>query len=209
LPRNLISWSRLLAQRVGDPLVGRDLLLGSLAGALVALIARSQALVGYRLGGLPDPPPGASLLALGGARFVIVDVLNNVMSSLFSGLAVLFVLLVLRALLRRDWLANAAFLLVFSAGAILGSEAPLAEGPMRLGIWTIVLVMLRTFGLTSVVCGFFVANQVINGPYSLDLSAWHTWPLTLNLAVVAALAAFGFSRALAGRPLFKQSLLEA
>jgi hypothetical protein len=80
---------------------------------------------------------------------------------------------------------------------------------MRLGIWTIVLVMLRTFGLTSVVCGFFVANQVINGPYSLDLSAWHTWPLMLNLAVVAALAAFGFSRALAGRPLFKQSLLEA
>jgi serine/threonine-protein kinase len=208
-PRMLISWTRLLALRMGDPLVGRDVLLGSLAGSLVGLIVRSRSLLGYRLGGLPDPPQGGSLLALGGGRYVAVDLLNNAMSSLFSGLAVLFILLVLRAMLRKDGLANAAFLVVFSAGAILGSDAPLVEAILRLSIWGIVLSTLRTFGLTAVVCGFFVANQIINGPYSLDLPAWHTWPLTLNLLVVAALSGFGFSRALAGRPLFKDSLLEA
>jgi serine/threonine-protein kinase len=208
-PRMLISWTRLLALRVGDPLVGRDVLLGSLAGALGGLIVRARSLLGYRLGGLPDPPPGSSTLALGEVRYVVVELLNNVMSSLFSGLAVLFILLVLRALLRKDWLANAALLLVFSAGAILGSEAPLVEGPMRLAIWGILLAVLRTLGLTAVVFAFFTANQVINGPYSLDLAAWHTWPLILNVLVVAVLAAFGFSRALAGRPLFKGSLLEA
>jgi serine/threonine-protein kinase len=208
-PRMLISWTRLLAFRFADPLVGRDLLLGSFAGALVGVIVRSRHALVAGLGAPPGPPSLGSMLALGGARYVAADLFENLMNSLFSALAVLFLLLMLRAVLRRDWLANVAFILLFLAGPVLGSEVRLADGAMNLGVWGIVLVVLRKAGLTAVVCAFFTANEIINGPFSADLSAWHTWPLMLNLLIVAALAGFGFSRALAGRPLFKDTLLEA
>jgi len=35
-PDSIISWSRLLAGRLRDPLVGRDILIGCLAGVLLA-----------------------------------------------------------------------------------------------------------------------------------------------------------------------------
>ena len=36
-PRTMISWSRLTSRGVRDPLVGRDLLYGTLLGSLLAL----------------------------------------------------------------------------------------------------------------------------------------------------------------------------
>jgi serine/threonine-protein kinase len=39
-PKTLISWKRLLAGRIRDPLVGRDILVGAALGTLSAVILR-------------------------------------------------------------------------------------------------------------------------------------------------------------------------
>ena len=41
----MIGWSRILAGRFSDPLVGRDLLAGSLLGTLVILVSRFEPLL--------------------------------------------------------------------------------------------------------------------------------------------------------------------
>jgi serine/threonine-protein kinase len=208
-PHMLISWTRLLSLRLTDPLVGRDLVIGSAGGALVAALVRLGPAAKALAGELPPQPALQSTLTLGVARYVVADLIGELLGSVFSGLAVLFSLLLLRALLRRDWLANGAFVFIFSLAAVLASRTPLIDGATSLGIWFCVLLLLRRAGVTAAVAAFFVANSVLNGPMSSDLTAWHSGPALLNLAAVAALAGYGFSRALAGRPLFKGGLLEA
>jgi serine/threonine-protein kinase len=207
-PQMLISWTRLLAGRPGDPLVGRDVLLGLLAGGAVSVLGRLRPLA-EALAGAPPPEPDLSpLLALAGARYALVTLLAQAMGAVFSGLAVLFALLLLRALLRREWLANAALVATFSVGSFLAAPS-LVPGLLSVGIWVVLLLALRRAGLTAACCAFFSANALLNGPASGALSAWHTWPLLLNLLALAALAAFAFSRATAGRPLFREGLFEA
>ena len=101
-PHTLISWARLLSGRVRDPLVGRDLLAGLLAGiGLVALlIARVE--VSRRLGVIVSPLDQAySLEALrlvpyfGLIVYFGIDVLN-------FALAMLGTLLLIRVIVRNQ-----------------------------------------------------------------------------------------------------------
>ena len=55
-PHMLIAWKRLLAGRLHDPLVGRDVLIGCLLGACT-LASRGLAWVGPVLLGVPSPRP--------------------------------------------------------------------------------------------------------------------------------------------------------
>jgi len=208
-PHVLISWTRLAAGRFGDPLLGRDLLLGSLAGAVMAALLRLRPLLSAQMGGLPSQPLLPSTPVLGGARYALSLLLSQFQNALFSGLAVMFLIVVLRAFLRRDWLATIVFLLCFVLGPVLSSDEKFLEGALSLAVWGIALLVLRRAGLTALVLTFFTANAVMSGPMSGDLSAWHTRPSLVSVLTVAAIAAFGFWRALAGRSLFKGSLLEA
>jgi len=68
-PRSLISWTRLLMGRVGDPRVGRDVLMGAVVGVAVILIQRLEWVAPAVLGVAPRIPYGvAEATLLGGAR---------------------------------------------------------------------------------------------------------------------------------------------
>jgi len=121
---------------------------------------------------------------------------------------VLFLLLVLRALFRRDWLASVAFIAVFLTTPLLRPEDRWINVALVIGVWLIILLTLRKWGLTATVAVFFCTNSLSNGPARSDLAAWHTLGSTLYVVAAAAIACYGFSRALAGRPLLKGSLLE-
>src|SRR5262249_5307164 len=55
-PRRIISWNRLLAGRLRDPLVGRDVLIGAAAGVAIAAILDLQYAVPAWCG-WPQPHP--------------------------------------------------------------------------------------------------------------------------------------------------------
>ena len=52
-PQAIISWSRLLAGRLRDPLLGRDLLIGVILGVVWLVIVQLSLLEIARLGGAP------------------------------------------------------------------------------------------------------------------------------------------------------------
>ena len=60
-PRILVSWVRILDGGFRDPLVGRDLLVGAAAGAVVALVGRLQFWIPAALGGTVGAPDLRSL----------------------------------------------------------------------------------------------------------------------------------------------------
>jgi hypothetical protein len=63
------------------------------------------------------------------------------------------------------------------------------------------------FGIFLVAVADTVLSLMYNIP-SLDISRWYVLPSLLSLVIVAAIAAYGFRAALAGRSLFGRSLLE-
>ena len=82
-PHALISWNRLLAGRVRDPLVGRDLLVGSAIGVLFSAGVHAQSL-GVTWFGAPPPEPISNQLdSLLGVGYIVAAVLRDLSANVF------------------------------------------------------------------------------------------------------------------------------
>jgi hypothetical protein len=118
----------------------------------------------------------------------------------------LFILTLLRMVLRRDWLASLAWAAIVAA-PIAGENPTLGwlGGAFRA---LMMLVVLRRGGLLSLAVALFFMFSLIEVPITLDLGAWYA-PRALPVVVaLAALAAYGFRTSLGGKPLFGSSLLD-
>jgi serine/threonine-protein kinase len=205
-PESMIALSRLLAGRLRDPLVGRDVILGSVAGVLVTFVSQFSRITSDWLQAgevtLVVPPSDSLLLAGRWALSAIVGVFTG---NVALGLFFVFVLVVLHLLLRYRSLAVAGLFLLLMA---IGPLPILGEGPLALRILfaamfsgAIVVVLLRFGLLATIVCGIVSRFTTLN-PISLDSSVFYSSSSYFILATVIALAAYGFRTALAGRPVF-------
>ena len=116
-PEMIVSWVRLLDGRFRDPLVGRDVLVGLLVAAALALVTRSMVvascvgLVPHR----PDqvgPPIEIEMSNLAGLRDSIGNLGAVPAASLIISLGLMTLLLLCRLVLRKRWLAMGAWSIV-------------------------------------------------------------------------------------------------
>jgi hypothetical protein len=118
-----------------------------------------------------------------------------------------FVLMLLRVVLRRQWLAAAAFVLL-GASAAFGDAHPAIRAVSEISFFTLFAATLLRFGglLPTIVC-LFVGNTLGGFPFA-DFSTWYASTTVFVLVVVLALTAYAFKTGVAGRPLFKAGFLE-
>ncbi|HET8925097.1 MAG TPA: serine/threonine-protein kinase [Candidatus Acidoferrum sp.] len=204
-PQTIISWSRLLAGRLRDPLVGRDLLFGTLLGMLWSLVFAIGNTFDIRAGAQPQFPNTEFLL---GFRETSANWLANLVISIQSTLVFFFVLVLLRVLVRNRWLAAALFVALFSATKIIGSDYPMIETPMWLIIYSIAAVAVVRFGLIVLAVGIVMVNVLLNLPYSLDFSNWYAGRVLFVVLGYVVLAIWGFYTSLAGQRLWKDELFD-
>jgi serine/threonine-protein kinase len=201
-PQTIVSWSRLLSVGPRDPLVGRDVLIGCVTGALIGTIRRLTVVVGSRLEVLPPLPLSFEPRLLLGARKIIAETLSTLSDSTMTGLGLLFLLFLLRMLLRRDWAAGVAFVLIFGLGQFLESDSRVLMAFLlivTLGAFTIVLVR---FGLVAAITTFFFAFLVDAFPLTTDPSRWYFGIGLVAIALAAAIAVTAFRISLGTRPAF-------
>jgi serine/threonine-protein kinase len=208
-PHMLISWKRLLAGRVRDPLVGRDLLIGAAAAiayaGTIALTFASHVWTGGAVAAVPPWIDGPTLTSFRNAGFRLFV---NQFSAVLYALAHLFLLVLLRALVRRTWLAIALWCLVVSGGPTWPGVDPRIAWGFAVVRALIVLVVMMRAGLLALATMMFFAFATFEVPLTLDVTAWfgtRAFPVLLPLV---ALAVYGFWTALAGKPLFGRPLLE-
>jgi serine/threonine-protein kinase len=209
-PHILVSWSRLLSGEWRDPLVGRDVLVGCAAGVTAALLARLTVLAPAWLGD-PEPRPIFLLGVVSKTRVFIAAVSLQLMLMLLAGLAVLFLVFLLRILLRSDRLA-------FGAAILVSSMATLGDTGFSGGTWigalvivvfsALTVVVLTRVGLvalmvTRLVLGFFTAY-----PMTFDTSAWYSGVGLAALTLVAVITLYGFRISLGSRKFFEASVTE-
>ncbi|HVR95981.1 MAG TPA: serine/threonine-protein kinase [Thermoanaerobaculia bacterium] len=210
-PRMLVSWVRVLEGRFGDPLVGRDLVIGSAAGALSALLRRLGIWIPAMLGGAPALPVwnSWSLEPLRGTAPALVTLAAVHTLALLEIFFPVTSILIFRLLLRRT---SAALIAAGLVGTVLfypdsGSIAGyLATSLLMFGIaW---LVLFRA-GLLAFAAMFTFYRLIDTIPLTPHPAAWFLGTTLISLAFLVAPALYGFWISRAGRPLFRDEVLEA
>jgi serine/threonine-protein kinase len=196
-PHSLISWSRLLAGRVADPLVGRDAMIGVAFGLGVVLLRQLHSVADASLGlgafaTVLPPDIEAELGLLSGYRFILTQICHAVIAAIGWGVILVMLMLVLRVALKTPLLGSVVFLVTVTTAIALGSQAC---GPSA---WLVAAVMAIASGLAVVRCGLLTAivgmfaHQIlIRVPLTADRSNWYAESTAVAAVVVLALAAFG------------------
>jgi eukaryotic-like serine/threonine-protein kinase len=200
-PETLIGWNRLLAGRLRDPLVGKDVLIGVVASVLVSGIFQLQYVVPVWLG---KPPPIPALVPtdfLLGGRYVAGQLALVPAQNIAAGFTFLLILYLLVVLLRTRLRAAVAWVVVLTiAVPISATQNPVIDVLLAGLFWTVAAVVLVRFGVLAAIMG---SPALLTGLlFTFDSSVPSSGSSLWVLGITIALAAYGFHTALAGRPVF-------
>ena len=205
IPRSVITWNRILSGRFLDPVVGRDLLIGVLAGEFFILLFYLDKAIPEWLG-LPPvahlvTPYLTPLSGLGPKLFMVTAVIGY---GIERSMVYLVVLLVLVLLLRRTAWAGVAFVVLYAGMFSLRAGSPFSLSP-ALGILGVagLAVLLTRYGLVAAAVAVGLGWAAQAGPVVSDLSSWAAGVTGVLVLLVMAPAIFGAwvgSRGEAWRP---------
>ena len=212
-PEWLISWSRLLAGDLRDPLVGRDILIGSVLGVCMMIGFYLDELAPVLLGqplNIPNISSGLLYtLGLLGLNGFVPLLVNQTVSSIQFTFIAAFLLLSFSMLLRGRRRGIAAGWLVLSLLSLAATDSRTPTVMLLTLIPpTIVVLAVARFGLLTLIFTFMFVHLSVFFPVTTELSAWYAGGFILDLLVLLALVLHGFRTSLAGQPLLGGRLLE-
>jgi hypothetical protein len=209
-PQLLVASTRLLDGRWKDPLVGRSVLIGVVAGIALAGVSPLAVLLTHRPG-LGTAPvffrPGASFQP---ALFV-ADLVAAPVRAMLWALVLAGLLLTSRVLLRRNGLA---WIVVAAAAFIVLSNTDTSALPGVLAVsrgvvmTVVAIVAARRGGLLATAAQLTVFFWLSSAPLTFDVSRWYAWRSWLVVALVVGLAVWGFRNVLGKQSAFAAMSLD-
>jgi hypothetical protein len=197
----MISWTRYTTKGASDPLVGRDLLYGTVFG----IILDFGDVVDTALHGNNHQPLFPPLSALLGVRAEVAGVIASVRDAIFTAVLFFFILFLLRLVLRKDWIAGTAFAVILAFVTNFSSTTAWVDLPLAALVFAVFALALLRFGLLAGIVTSAVGQILALGGV-LDFSAWYAGMAAMPFILVALLVVYGFRTSLAGRQLFTQEL---
>ena len=206
-PALLISWSRLLAGRFRDPLVGRDVLAGMLFGAASELVeVVTQGLPGWiNLAGMTPMPPAQAYLSA--TPYVAYRFLRTFQEASVRCLVIMTVLVLSQVLLRRKSLAVALTGLLLVILSLSGENLAL-EIPTGIVMAMLTIFVAVRHGILALAVYFFVVIILHESPVALDFSRWYAGSSLVLIGFLLALAVYAFHVSLGGKPAFAAARLD-
>jgi serine/threonine-protein kinase len=211
-PWRITAWNRLLAGRLGDPMVGRDLLIGLAFGAAVLLVPRA-ALLSAEWAGVPPPPPltgtGPFALHVPGPPTPLYVLLSILYIPIIIPVGILTQCFLFFLVLRREWLAWGVVYLFGLVGWMLPHLGPSPAGNVLTFLWAglstgLWIFALYRFGLLATAAALFCSELLALVPLTADLSAWYAYQGVLMALVVLGLAVYAYFTATRGQRLFRE-----
>ncbi|HEV2401855.1 MAG TPA: serine/threonine-protein kinase [Candidatus Sulfotelmatobacter sp.] len=202
-PNTIISWTRLLSGKFRDPVVCRDILLGVTLGVVWISVFDIRYLFMIHFGA--SPGLGDTDVLMGG-RVAFGAWLRQWAQSIQTTLMFFLLLMGLKALLRKQWLAAIAFVAIFALPQALSSSHLALDLTSFTLVYAIAVLIVIRFGLVPLAVAIFTINLTANLPFSSDFSAWYMTTSVLALLSVLAITAWGFYHSLGGRPLWKMEV---
>jgi hypothetical protein len=213
-PEAVVSWSRLLAGHLRDPLVGRDALIGLTTGYACVVLGLLVLLAPPTLGSdLVRLAVAVDLDALSGSRMLLGSLAQSARLALEWAFLYLTLLLMLRLVLRRALLVAPAFVaanVAVSLGTFerwLGGTYPVDSFFLAATAF-IMYVLLTRVGLVAMLVALLPVSLGIYFPaIGTDWNAWYAPSLLVPIALQAGLAAYALHTSLGGRPLLPDETL--
>ncbi len=207
-PEMLISWTRVLSGSWRDPLVGRDLLIGTAIGTTAGLLLGPlRVLLPALLRVQGRPPHPFDETSANTPALAVAWLISNFVNSILWILAIVFFLVVVRIVVRRGWIAGVVVGLIFTAVYLGDAPAAVILPLAALSVGLLMAVTIRYGVLAAIVaeaCRRILGYRI----YSLDPSSWLFYAGMLAVAALVALAFWATKSALAGQPLFGDLVLE-
>jgi hypothetical protein len=191
-----------------DPLVGRDILIGSVIGVAITVVNYLANLMrGVPASGFFNPR--ATLSTLLGLRESVGEFFNLPATlAVFLGLFYLFLLLLLYLFFRRkEWLSSLVAWLIPTV--LLGiANRNHVLGVLFAGlIYGLILVVTTRFGLLAMIASQFFILLFATYPMTWDFSVWYAGSTIFGLCAGLVVVVYSFYISLGGQPVFKGGLL--
>ncbi|HYQ90394.1 MAG TPA: serine/threonine-protein kinase [Candidatus Binatia bacterium] len=208
-PSVLVSWARLVAGRLRDPIIGRDVLVGAAAGAALPFVFTGAHSMEQALGFQVDPARLSTEL-LGtviSAPSVLAIVSLALALGVFRATTFYTILLILRFVLRNNRLAAIAALALFVlALSDYSSKSLWLDILVSLFAWGGVVWVAVRFGYVALTFIILVSLLVDVLPWTLDFSSWVAPQTMFAWGIMAVLLGYGFLTAVGGKSLFSDPL---
>jgi len=203
-PHRLIAWTRLLEGNWLDPLVGREALLGLLAGAAAALLNWAPALLERHA----EADALLGLFPFGRASDFWGFIVSTPADGVMKGLGGFALLLLIRLLVRRDFLAWIGLGVLLCASSITSpNTTPI--GWIALVLGSVSFVLAARVGVVAAAMSFTVYDFLVaSTPLTLDFSRWYAWRTEVVAVLVLAMAVWGFRAAMGRRKILSAAMLE-
>jgi hypothetical protein len=193
-PHMLITWSRLLGGSFNDPLIGRDLLVGAVAGLLMTAVSYIFFLLPHMIGSTPLTPGARGIQTLEGTRAVLGMFSVNVNNAIQNAMTGVVGLALLRGVIRREWMAFLAATLIFTPLAARGqfqsgnTALDLVFGAILVAL---ILGVLFRFGLFAGIIGFTTHFWTYAVPTTLDSTRQYFSASAFALGIIVAFIVCG------------------
>jgi len=199
-PETLVSWTRLLSGRYGDPLVARDLLVGGAIGCAFSLILPFAWVYLLPLTGASHHPrPTADDDGLMGGRLVAATLVLTLVVAIANGLGLALLRVPLRRVLRYEIAVALAFALVVSLENALALGGPLwLMLPFVMAVDGLPIYLIVRFGLLPSMVALFTTSMLLSLPAGPALDHWSANAMLIGLAVSAATLGYGYVRSQGG-----------
>ncbi len=202
-PHVLIGWTRFTTKGVRDALVGRALLYGAAAACLVDALTLAR----LRLHGSTGEPVIVGINPLESVRMLAGGILQSWANSLFGPLLILFLLFVLRLLLRKEWAAGAVCaILIGLLNSVPVTSYFMPDMIVNTLAGAVFVVVIIRFGLLTAVVASTLGDFLLGLPRTLDFTQWYASMGMLPLVLMALVAVYGFYRSVGGRAIFGAEL---
>lgn len=205
-PHALIGLGKIVTGRARDPLVGRDVLIGSAGGVALSIVWMVSPIITRLVGGTP-PAPRMNLLALSGFRYAFSQFLFAIVAGFWFAFVGTMLVLLFRTVLRREGLAFAALLAIAALSGALSNDNAVVGLLSSSIAWGLMLVVLTRLGLAAALSMVTVSSWLPQ-TVVIGFSGWAAYAVWLPLIATVVVATLAFYISLAGRPLFRDALLE-
>ncbi|HET7433636.1 MAG TPA: serine/threonine-protein kinase [Thermoanaerobaculia bacterium] len=196
-PDRLISWTRLLSGNWRDPMVGRDVLIGIVAGLMHTTLALTSRPLAELTGPINAGPHTPVLQPLMGVIPAAAQTIRALSSGMVQGLVFMIGLMLLTIVLRRRTLAIGALFMLLATVLAVSARDPWISLMSVLIALMITLVAARV-GLLAISVLQAVFAMTFFYPITVD-GSWYAGIGAIPLLVVSGAAIWAFRSSLAGQ----------
>jgi hypothetical protein len=210
-PGSLVSWTRLFGGNFSDPMIGRDVLVGALAGACLALVRAGSRFAEMHIHPADTRPmDDITSVVLTGPAAMLAQCISMITLGFINAAAIALLVLVIMLVLglvkvKRRWPAIAITLILVAAQSlVLPNLGPIERTGLIIAA-AMIIVLLDRVGLfttaAALATGSLLGFLMDAGPYD---QWWAPAAFVPGVIVVAALL-YAYRTSTAGTSLFAAS----